>query len=49
MIRSGMLCLAASAVLWAQAAPAPVQAEFEVASIKPATRAPIGTDVHVGV
>jgi uncharacterized protein (TIGR03435 family) len=44
-----MLCLAASAVLWAQAAPAPVPAEFEVASIKPATSAPLGTDVHVGV
>ena len=47
VIRSAVLCLAGSAVLLAQTAPA--RLEFEVASIKPATTAPLGAQVHVGV
>ena len=39
--------MATSAVLFAQNAP--VRPEFEVASIKPSTQAPAGTQVHVGV
>ena len=47
MIRSVLLGVAGSAVLFAQAAPA--RPEFEVASIKPSTVAPAGAQVHVGV
>src|ERR1035437_1216391 len=47
MIRSVILAVAGSAVLFAQTAPA--RAEFEVASIKPTTTAPLGAQVHVGV
>ena len=44
---SVLLGVAASVVLPAQSAPE--RPEFEVASIKPATTAPLGTQVHVGV
>jgi len=47
MIRSVILAVAGSAVLFAQTAPA--RAEFEVASIKPSVGAPAGAQVHVGV
>jgi uncharacterized protein (TIGR03435 family) len=47
MIRSVILAVAGSAVLFAQTAPA--RAEFEVASIKPSVGAPAGAHVHVGV
>jgi uncharacterized protein (TIGR03435 family) len=44
---SVLLGVAGSAALLAQGAPE--RLEFEVASIKPATTAPLGTQVHVGV
>jgi len=47
MIRSAILGVAGAAVLFAQTAPP--RPEFEVASIKPATVAPTGAQVHVGV
>jgi uncharacterized protein (TIGR03435 family) len=47
MIRSAILCVAASAILFAQSPPA--RLEFEVASIKPSVSAPAGGQVHVGV
>jgi uncharacterized protein (TIGR03435 family) len=47
MIRSAILGVAGAAVLLAQTAP--VRPEFEVASIKPTTTAPLGAQVHVGV
>jgi uncharacterized protein (TIGR03435 family) len=47
MIWRGVLGIAASAALFAQNGP--VRPEFEVASIKPSTQAPAGTQVHVGV
>jgi len=47
MIGRGILGIAGTAALFAQSAP--VRPEFEVASIKPSTQAPAGTQVHVGV
>ena len=47
IIWRGVLGIAISAALFAQ--DAPVRPEFEVASIKPSTQAPAGTQVHVGV
>ena len=41
------MCVAASAILFAQSPPA--RLEFEVASIKPSVSAPAGGQVHVGV
>ena len=47
VIRSVFVCLAASAVLFAQTPPP--RPEFEVASIKPSAGTPFGGQVHVGV